>query len=53
MERFHECVGVLGPHQGLADQNRVGSAGAGALGIFDLKDAAFADFDNVVRDLRD
>ena len=52
MKGRHECFCVFCFHEGFADQDRVGTAFAGAGGIFNVKDPTFANLDDVVRDLR-
>ena len=51
MKRFDQSIGVFGAHEGFTDEDRIGSAFASAFGIFNVKNAAFADFNDIVRDL--
>ena len=44
---------VLGTHEGFADEDGVGAAGARSFSVFKIEDAALADFDNIIWNLRD
>ena len=42
---------VLGTHEGFADEDGVGAACASSFGVFEIEDAALADFDNIIWNL--